>query len=324
MNVLVTGNLPKDVIAGISDRHSVTVHALDYPMPREEMLARVGGKQGLLSMITDTVDRELFDLAPDLRIVANFGVGYNNIDVAAASRRGIMVTNTPDVLTDATADLTWALLRAVGRRVVEGDRHTRDGLFRFWAPFHFLGHEISGKILGIIGMGRIGAAVARRAAGFNMSVIYHNRKRLVPEKEQALGVRFVDLETLLRTADFVSLHVPLTPDTLHLIDAGALSLMKAGAFLINTSRGPVVDEAALLSALQQGRIAGAGLDVYEHEPALTPGLTDLHNVILLPHAGSATVETRNRMGALAAENLLAGLDGRVPPNCVNCDLLKRR
>ena len=324
MNVLVTGNLPKDVLAGISERHSVTVHAQDHPMPRKEILARVGGQQGLLSMITDNVDQELFDLAPDLKIVANFGVGYNNIDVAAASQRGIMVTNTPDVLTHATADLTWALLLAVGRRVVEGDRHTRNGLFRFWAPFHFLGHEISGKILGIIGMGRIGAAVARRAAGFNMQLIYHNRQRLAPEREQALGARFTDLETLLRRADFVSLHVPLTPDTHHLIDADALALMKTGAFLINTSRGPVVDEAALLSALQQGHIAGAGLDVYEHEPALTPGLTDLRNVILLPHAGSATVETRNRMAALAAENLMAALDGRVPPNCVNYDLLKRR
>jgi glyoxylate reductase len=322
MNVLVTGNLPKEVIARIAEQHCVEIHAQDQPMPREAMLARVGDKQGLLSMITDAVDGELLDLAPGLRIVANFGVGYNNIDVAAAAQRGIMVTNTPDVLTDATADLTWALLLAVGRRLVEADRHTRDGRFRFWAPFHFLGHEITGKTLGIIGMGRIGAAVARRAAGFNMRVIYHNRKRLAPEKERALGVHSADLQSLLRASDFVTLHVPLTPETHHLIDAEALAAMKTGAFLINTSRGPVVDESALLNALRQGGIAGAGLDVYEHEPALTPGLVELNNVVLLPHAGSATVETRNRMATLAAENLLAALDGRVPPNCVNCNLMK--
>jgi len=290
-------------------------------MAREDILSSVGGMHGLLCMITDRVDGELLDKAPDLRIVANFGVGFNNIDVDAATARGVMVTNTPGVLTDATADLTMALMLAVGRRLVAGDRHTREGKYQFWAPYYFLGHEISGKTLGIVGLGRIGTALARRAAGFNMPLLYHNRHRLPREKEQALGVRFADLKTLLQQSDFVSLHMPLSQETHHMIGARELRTMKSSAFLINTARGPVVDEAALLLALQAGQIAGAGLDVYENEPALTPGLETLENVILLPHMGSATEETRRRMGAMAVENLLAGLEGRTPPNCLNEDAL---
>ncbi len=322
MNVMVTGRLPDAVIAKIQAGHTVRMHPLDRPMAYEEILAGIGDQQGLLSMITDTVDQKLLNRAPELKIVANFGVGYNNIDVAAATRQGIMVTNTPDVLTDATADLTMALLLAVARRVVEGDRHTRQGRFQFWAPFYFLGHEITGKTLGIIGMGRIGAAVARRAAGFNMRVLYYNRNPLAAEKERTLGINYVDLKTLLQDSDFVSLHTPLTSATRHIIGPGELALMKSSAFLINTARGPVIDEQALLEALQQGRIAGAGLDVYENEPALTPGLDQLDNVVLLPHMGSATVETRRRMAETAADNLLAGLEGRMPPNCVNCKELR--
>jgi glyoxylate reductase len=322
MDVLVTGNLPDAVIAKIESRHRVKVHSQDQPMAREDILAGIGDKHGLLSMITDTVDQEMLDRAPNLKIVANFGVGFNNIDVAVATRRGIMVTNTPDVLTDATADLTMAVLLAVARRVVEADRHTREGRFRFWAPFYFLGHEVSGKTVGLIGMGRIGAAVARRAAGFDMRVLYHNRKPLTAAQERDLKARHTDLKTLLQTSDFVSLHTPLTAETRHIIGPPELALMKSSAFLINTARGPVVDEQALLKALQQGRIAGAGLDVYENEPALTPGLDRLDNVVVLPHVGSATVETRQRMAELATENLLAGLAGRLPPNCVNCERLR--
>lgn len=324
ISVLVTGNLPDDVTASLRAEFDVTMHPLDRPMEREAILSAVRGKHGLLCMITDTVDDELLDQAPDLKIVANFGVGFNNIDVDAATARGIMVTNTPGVLTDATADLTMALILAVGRRVVEGDKHTRRGKFRFWAPYYFLGHEITGKTLGIIGMGRIGRAVARRASGFSMPVLYHNRYRLPDEKEQALGARYVDLETLLQQSDFVSLHVPLTPETHHLISSRQLAAMKSGAFLINTSRGPVVDETALLNALEKKQIGGAGLDVYEHEPALTPGLEKLNNAILLPHMGSATEETRRRMGAMAVENLMAGLAGRLPPNCLNPNAAKER
>jgi glyoxylate reductase len=317
MNVLVTGNLPDSEIDRIEKEHRVQAHRRDCPMERRSLLESIGDKQGLLSMITDTVDSELLDRAPGLKIIANFGVGYNNIDVPAATRRGILVTNTPGVLTDTTADLTMALILAVARRVVEGDRRTRQGRFRFWAPFHFLGHEITAKTLGIVGMGRIGRAVARRAAGFSMRVLYHNRHRLAAEEEDEMQVQYADLKTLLQEADFITLHTPLTPRTRHLIGSRELALMKSDAFLINTARGAVVDEQALLEALEQRRIGGAGLDVYENEPAVTPGLERLDNVVLLPHVGSATVETRRRMAAMAVDNLLAGLQGHIPPNCVN-------
>lgn len=316
MNVLVTGNLPGDIASPLEDRFDVTLHRQDRPMEREALLSAVGGKHGLLCMITDRIDGELLDRAPDLKMVANFGVGFNNIDIGAATARGILVSNTPGVLTDATADLTMALLLAAGRRVVEGDTYTRQGRFQFWAPFHFLGREITGKTLGIVGMGRIGAAVARRAAGFDMPIMYHNRSRLPAEEEEAVGARYVDLDTLLRQSDFISLHVPLTPDTRHLIGERELNAMKPSAYLVNTARGPVIDESALLDALKGKRIAGAGLDVYEHEPALTPGLDQLANVTLLPHMGSATENTRRRMGTMAVENLIAGLEGRTPPNLI--------
>ncbi len=320
MDVLVTGNLPEDIASPLTDRFNVTVHQQDRPMDRKALLSAVRGQHGLLCMITDQVDAELLEQAPDLKMVANYGVGFNNIDVAAATARGIPVSNTPGVLTDATADLTLALILAVGRRVVEGDLFTRQGRFQFWAPFHFLGQEITGKTLGLIGMGRIGSAVARRAAGFDMPVLYHNRNRLPKQEEDALGARYVDFGTLLQQSDFVSMHVPLTPETRHLIGAAELKQMKRGAYLINTARGPVVDESALVEALKRKQIAGAGLDVYEHEPELTPGLVQLTNVTLLPHMGSATKNTRRRMGAMAVENLIEGLEGRKPPNCINPEI----
>lgn len=321
MKVLVCGNLPDDIMARIEARHEVSGHRHDCPIDRGDLLARVTDVEGLLCMITDVIDAPLLDRAVRLKMIANFGVGYNNIDISAATRRGIMVSNTPGVLTDATADLAMALILAVGRRILEADRHTRDGKFRFWAPFYFLGHDISGKTLGIVGMGRIGQAVARRAAGFNMEVIYSSRRPMTAAKDQALGARYVPMDALLQRADFVSLHVPLTSETRHLIGPREMALMKSSAFLVNTSRGPVLDEGALLEALQQGRIAGAGLDVYEDEPALTPGLRELANVVLLPHVGSATLETRRRMAELAVQNLLDGLAGRIPPNCINAQAL---
>ena len=323
MKVLVTGNLPDDVAAPLNEQFEVSLHGQDKPMAPDAILAGVNAADGLLCMITDTVDAELLDSAPNLKMVANFGVGYNNIDVAAATDRGIMVTNTPGVLTDATADLAMALILAVGRRVVEGDQHTRKGAFKFWAPYYFLGHEISGKTLGIVGMGRIGEAVARRAKGFDMPLLYHNRNRLPVDREQVLGVRYVDLQTLLQQSDFVSLHVPLTSETQHMIGPQELEAMKPSAFLINSSRGPVVDEGALLTALHEKKIGGAGLDVYENEPVLTPGLGLLDNVVLLPHMGSATEETRRRMGAMAVENMVAGLKGKTPPNIVNPEVLEK-
>jgi len=317
MDILVTGNLPAEVLSLLKQGHTVEFHTENRPMERGRLLEIVGDKQGLLCMITDRIDEDLLQHAPRLKAIANMAVGYDNIDVEAASRKGIPVSNTPGVLTDATADLAFALILAVARRLVEGDHMTREGGFRFWAPMYFLGHEVSGKTLGIIGLGRIGKAVARRAQGFDMEVLYHTRTKISPEEEKELGVTYCDMDVLLSRADFVSLHVPLTPDTYHLVGEKELAMMRTSAYLINTSRGPVVDERALLAALEKGAIAGAGLDVYEQEPALTPGLSERNNVILLPHIGSATVETRTRMAFKAAENLLAGLRGDRPPDCLN-------
>jgi glyoxylate reductase len=245
-------------------------------------------------------------------------VGYDNIDVAAATARGIWVSNTPGVLTDATADLTFALILAAARRIIEGEAMVRAGKFKSWAPFLFLGTEVTGKTLGIIGLGQIGKAVARRASGFNMRILYHDRNRISESEELELNATYADLKTILSDADFVSLHVTLTDQTRHLISARELDYMKRTAYLINASRGPVVDEKALVEALRTKKIAGAGLDVYENEPALTAGLADLDNVVLLPHVGSATLETRTAMAVLAAENLLDGLQGITPRNCLNC------
>ena len=317
MKVLVTARLPEEIMSMIAREHQIEAYGEDPPMDRRDLLAGVRGKEGLLCTITDRIDEEVLEHAPDLKIIANNGVGFDHIDIEAATRRGIPVTNTPGVLTDATADLAFALILATARRIVEGDRMTREGGFKYWAPLHFLGSSVSGKTLGIVGFGRIGKAVARRAAGFDMNVIYYSRSRLEPALEKELNVTFSPFEDLLREADFVSLHVPLGPQTRHLIGSRELEIMKPSACLINTARGPVVDEKALVEALRKGRIRAAGLDVYENEPKLSPGLTELDNAVLLPHVGSATIETRTRMALMAAENLMAGLKGEQPPNCIN-------
>jgi glyoxylate reductase len=320
MKVLVTGRLPEEAISILREQHEVIANQCDQPMPRQELVDNIGDVEGLLSLVTDRIDDEVLEKAPHLRMIANYAVGYDNIDLAAATARGIWVSNTPDVLTDATADLTFALILAVARRIVEGDARVRQGRFDHWAPQVFLGTDVSGKTLGILGLGRIGKAVARRARGFNMNVVYHNRRRIAGTEELELGVTYLDLERLLSRADFVSLHVSLNEQSRHLIGPCELGLMKPTAFLINASRGAVVDEKALVEALRAGKIAGAGLDVYENEPELTPGLTEFSNVVLLPHVGSATVETRTNMAHLAVENLLSGLRGEPPPNCLNCGL----
>jgi glyoxylate reductase len=322
--ILVTGRLPQDIMTGLAKKYETDINIEDKPFAREKFLEGIRDKEGILSMITDTVDEEALDRANHLKMIAQFGVGYNNIDVTAATRRGIPVSNTPGVLTDATAELAFALILAISRRLVEGDRMTREGRFRCWAPMLFLGREVTGKTLGIIGMGKIGKAVAQRAKCFNMPVLYHNRKRMSKSEEKELMAKYVDMKTLLSQSDFISLHVPLTKETMHLIGNQELSLMKPTAYLINASRGPVVDEKALLQALKKNKIGGAGLDVYENEPALTPGLAELDNVILLPHVGSGTLETRFRMASMAVENLIAGLSGKVPPNIVNPDVLSHR
>jgi len=287
-------------------------------------LERVADKEGLISMITDQIDAELLDRAPNLKIVSNLAVGYNNIDMAAATARGILVTNTPGVTTEPTADLTLGLILAVARRIVEEDKLTREGKFQYWAPMLFLGRSVAGKTLGIVGFGAIGQAVAKRARGFDMRILYHQRRRLDEAVERQLGVEYADFGRLLSESDFVSLHVPLTDKTRHLIGIQQLSQMKRSAFLINASRGPVVNEKELVEALGKGIIAGAGLDVYENEPALTPGLTNLPNVVLTPHVGSGTIEDRTRMAQIATNNLLDGLKGEMPRFILNPDAIKNR
>ncbi|MBI5250612.1 MAG: D-glycerate dehydrogenase [Desulfomonile tiedjei] len=321
MRVLITARIPEEIVSTIRSEHEIEINEFERPMDRADLLARVRDKEGLLCTISDRVDKELLTNAPLLKMIANYGVGFDHIDLDAATARAILVSNTPGVLTDATAELTFALILAVARRVVEGDQRTRKGHFRFWAPLLFLGRQVTGKTLGIIGFGQIGKAVARRATGFDMRVLYYSRTRLDASIEQKLSVEHRGLDDLLTESDFVSLHVPLTDKTLHMIGARELNLMKRSAYLINAARGPVVNERELVEALRAGKIAGAGLDVYENEPKLTPGLVDLENVVLLPHVGSATVETRTRMGEMAAENLLAGLRSQTPPNCLNCSRL---
>ncbi|HPD17613.1 MAG TPA: D-glycerate dehydrogenase [Planctomycetota bacterium] len=321
VNVYVTREIPQaglDIVRDACER--VEINPEDRVLTRQELLAAVRGRDGVLCLLTDTVDAAVLDAAKGCRVFANYAVGYNNIDVPAATARGIAVTNTPGVLTDATADLTWALLFATARRIPEGDRYTRAGKFRGWSPMLLLGGDISGRTLGIIGAGRIGTAVALRSRGFRMRVLYFDRAQN-EALEQAVGAERVDLDRLLRESDFVSVHVSLDESTRHLIGARELGLMKPTAYLVNTSRGPVVDENALVAALRERRIAGAGLDVFENEPALAPGLTGLDNVVIPPHLGSATIATRTRMATLAATNLVAALRGERPPNIVNPEVL---
>jgi glyoxylate reductase len=295
-------------------------HEPDSPPPRDILLAHVADKRAVLCMLTERIDAELMDAAPSLRVVANLAVGFDNVDVAAATERGIVITNTPDVLTEATADLAWALLLAAARRIGEADRLVRSGEWKGWSPTQLLGRAIYGRTIGIVGMGKIGTAVARRARGFDMSVLYHNRTRH-PRAEEELSARWVELDELLHEADVVSLHAPLTDETRHLIDAVALGNMRPHAVLVNTARGPLVDEAALAHALRTGSIAAAGLDVFEREPAIDLGLADLPNVVLAPHIGSATIDARSSMVRCCSENIVAVLDGDRPLTPVNPDVL---
>lgn len=315
-NVYVTRRIPDESIRLLQDAcETVAVNPHDRALTRGEFLESVRGRDGLLCLLTETIDDEALDAAKGIRGVSNYAVGYNNIHVDACTRRGIPVSNTPGVLTDTTADLAWALIFAVARRVVEGHLMVSEGRFTGWGPLMMLGSEITGKTLGIVGGGRIGTATAARAAGFQMNVLYTSRNRNADI--ESIGAQYRQLDDLLRESDYVSIHVPLNRETTHLIGARELALMKPGAFLINTARGPIVDEKALVAALNERRIAGAGLDVFEREPELEPGLAELDNVVLLPHVGSATVETRIKMGNTAAVNLIAMLKGEAPPNCVN-------
>jgi len=310
--ILISMGLLQESIELARSRAEVDLHAGDDPLPKAELMARLKDKEGLVCQITDTIDAEVLGAAARLKVVANVAVGYNNIDVAAAHRRGIVVTNTPDVLTDTTADFAWALLMATARRVVEADGYVRAGKWHRWEFLRLLGGDVHAKTLGVIGFGRIGRAVARRALGFDMRVLYCDTVRADLATEAELRATFVDKAVLLRESDFVSLHSVLTPETRHLIDAEALRAMKPSAYLINAARGPIVDEAALVRALTERWIAGAGLDVFEAEPTVHPGLLGLDNVVLAPHIASASEATRHKMATLAVENCLAVLDGRPP------------
>ena len=316
--VLITRAVFPEIVEALSKRFEVATNDDDTPWPPEELARRLRGKAGAMATVMDRIDDAILEQCPDLKVISNIAVGYNNIDVPACTRRGIRVTNTPGVLDDTTADLTWALLMAAARRIPEGDAYVRRGDWKVAFTMQgFLGQDIHHATLGIIGMGRIGQAVARRARGFDMRVIYHNRKRLSESEERALGATWVERDALLAESDFVVLMVPYSPAVHHMIGAAEIARMKPTAILVNSARGGVVDDAALVQALREKRIAGAGLDVFEGEPKLNPGYLDLANVALTPHVGSASRATRMKMCATAMANLTAVLEGREPPNPVN-------
>ena len=313
---ITTKLFPEEVERLRKAGHTVVVQE-GGPLGKSELIAFAQDAEALIVLLSNRIDAEVFSSLPKLKIVANLGVGVDNIDVSAATRHGVLVTNTPDVLTEATADLAWALLLAVARRIVEADQDLRREGFPGWTflPKH-MGVDVCGRTIGIVGFGRIGQALAKRAKGFGMTILYYARTRK-PKVEEELGARFVPLPELLRESDFVVLCVPLTPETRHLIGKNELSLMKREAILVNVARGPVVDEEALVWALKEGKILGAGLDVFEREPEVHPELLTLRNVVLTPHIGSATWATRRRMAALAVDNVLAALRGERPPTLVN-------
>ena len=320
-NIYVTRLLPKPGMDLLYEQCDVVdVNPNDRMLTREEFLENIKGRDGVITLLTERVDQEACEVADRTLIFANYAVGFNNIDVPTCTKNGIQVSNTPDVLTDATSDMAWALLFSLTRRIVESDKFLRAGKYEGWAPMMYRGGDIVGKTLGICGAGRIGTSMARKSRGWDMKVLYCDLYR--NEKlEKDLGARQVDKETLLKESDFISLHVSLDPGTTHYIGEKELKLMKPTAYLINTSRGPVVDEQVLVHALREGWIAGAGLDVFESEPLLTPGLVGLDNVVICPHIASATVQTRNDMATLAAENLFAALKGEKPPTIVNPEVL---
>ncbi|MDH7512291.1 MAG: D-glycerate dehydrogenase [Clostridiales bacterium] len=314
--VLVTRKLLPEALVYLKKHAALEGGKARRGLSRAELKEKIRDKEGLLSFLVDQIDREVMEAAPRLRIIANCAVGFDNIDIGEARRLGILVTNTPGVLTEATADLTWALILATARKIPQADRFTRKKRLKGWELDLFLGQDLSGKRLGIIGMGRIGQAVARRAQAFRMDVVYNDPRRLTLGEEKASGAAFLPLDELLRTSDIVSVHASLNPSTFHLLSADKLSLMKKEAILVNAARGPIVDEEALAEALARRDIWGAGLDVYEKEPEVHPRLLKLDNVVLLPHIGSATYETRLRMAMTAARNLILGLRGERPENLV--------
>lgn len=305
----------------LKEHYEVEVNPYDRVLYKEEIVNGVKDKDALLCLLTDTIDRDIIEAGETLKIISNYAVGYNNIDVDCATERGIIVTNTPGVLSETTADLAFSLLMATARRIPEGDKFMREGKFRGWAPELMLGSDIYGKTLGIIGLGRIGQLVAKRAKGFDMKILYHSKRRKL-NLEREMGMKFSEFNDLLQKSDFVSLHVPLTPETKGLIGERELGLMKSTAYLINTSRGDVVDEPALIKALKEGSLRGAGLDVFWGEPTdVNPELYELENAVLSPHMGSASYETRSKMAEMAAQAVIEALEGKKPAHIINPEVL---
>ena len=314
--VTVTNIFPQAALDKLAPECDLKTNDSGVSSTAEELGRMVSESDAVISYLTDKIGRDIIDQSTKLKIIANYGAGFNNIDVNYASERGIWVTNTPSVLHETTADLTWAMILGAARRIVPADRFTREGKFKGWSAKMFLGGDVYGKTLGVIGCGEIGRSVVRRASGFNMRVLYHQRNRLPEEEERMLNAEFISLEQLLRESDFITLHVPLTDETEYMIGNDEIALMKKTAYLIHTARGKVIDDYALVAALKEGRLAGAALDVYEDEPELTEGMTELDNLLLLPHIGSASFETRDRMALLVADNVLDALVGKTPRTLV--------
>ncbi|HSX49155.1 MAG TPA: D-glycerate dehydrogenase, partial [Candidatus Saccharimonadales bacterium] len=318
MKIFVTRKIPGDELKKLNSDHEVTISEFSRPLSAEELLVKIKGVEGIMSLLTDRIDGDVMDAAgPDLRIISNYAVGFDNIDIKAASDRGIVVTNTPcEEVNEAVAEHTFALLLSLARHIAESDRAVRGGAYKGWEPDIFLGPSISGKTLGVIGLGRIGTMVAVLGKGFGMNIIY-NKSKPDPEIEKHLGAKFMKLDELLKNSDFISLHVPLTEETRHMINEKTLPKMKKGAFLINTARGPVVDEFALVDALKSGQLAGAALDVFDNEPNINPELIGMENVIFTPHIASATVPAREKMAQLAVAAILDLVKNKKPENLVN-------
>lgn len=323
-DVLVTRKIPRKGLEILeANCQNVEVYSGNRPIPKQRLLSRIKGKEGLLCCLTDVVDKKVMDAGRALKVISNYAVGYDNIDVGTATQRRIMVTNTPGVLTDAAAELAWSLLFSVARRIVESDRYVRAEKFTGWDPLGFLGFDVHGKILGVVGVGRIGTAFALKSKGFDMKILYYDSLRN-QVLEENLNAKKVKLNTLLKESDFISVHVPLTDKTHHLFSVEEFQIMKSTAIFINTSRGQVVDEKALVRALKSKSIAGAGLDVFEKEPQIEPQLIRLNNTVLCPHIGSATIETREKMAIMACSNLIAALSNKKPVNVVNRRLIGRK
>jgi glyoxylate reductase len=323
MEIFVTRKIPESGINILKKKYKLVVNPYNRALTKNEIIKGLKDKDGLLCLLSDNIDEEVINSNSKLKMISNYAVGYDNIDIKTATKKGIPVSNTPGVLTDTTAEMAWALLFATARRIIESDKFTRDGKFKGWEPMLKLGLDISKKTLGIIGAGRIGTAFAMKSIGFDMNVIYcDNKENEVLNKK--LNAKKVTFKKLLEESDYISLHVPLTSDTIHLIGEKELKMMKKTTVLINTSRGPIIHEKSLVKALNNNWIFGAGLDVYENEPDISPDLKKLNNVILTPHSASATYETRSKMAVIAAENMIAGLSGKIPKNCINIELFKNK